>query len=253
MDDQKFDVIQPVPTGSSKKQGRSYGLSHMVATSACAALATAGIALAVGNAQPKPSAPEQTAQVVATEQAATAPSPKDEGEQSKATSGNQHANTTSKETKTVGENINKTAEAEAAEEAAASTPVVQVVAVPVQAQSDGSGSSSNANEQAKEPVWVPEVGHWDYTTVTDYEERSVYKDVPNYVDTIVYYCSDHDFESTDVSEVIAHCEAHGTSIRSEVRQTLDGTRKEADGTEMVAVGSHQELGEWVVDVPGHWE
>ena len=252
MDDQKFDVIQPVPTGTDKKQHRPYGLSHMVATGACTALATAGLAFAVGQAKPQPTATTASpAPIVATEQGKTTDTPGTTSQKAdqKATDGQKQASGSAEQPK-VTDDVNKTAETEKNTMSETPTPVVQVVGVPIQAQSNTSNSNT---EQVKDPVWVDEVGHWNYETATDYEERTVYKDVPNYVDTIVYKCSEDDFESPDVSEVIAHCEEHGTSIRSEVRQSIDGTRKEADGTEMVAVGTHQEIGEWVVDVPGHWE
>ena len=89
--------------------------------------------------------------------------------------------------------------------------------------------------------------------MTDYETRQTYREVPNYVEFVMYYCSERDFESTDITEVIAHCEEHGTDLRSEVRQVQDGYTQEPDGTEQVAVGTHQELDHYVIDVPGHWE
>ena len=253
MDDQKFDVIHPAPAGD-KRQQRAYGLSHMVATGACTALATAGLAFAVGQAKPQStsSAPSPAPIVAAEQEKLPDASGTTDQKGDQKTADGQKPSAGSAEQPKVTEDINKTAEAEKATTSESTTPIVQVVGVPIQAQSENGNSNTNT-EQVKEPVWVDEVGHWNYDTVTDYEERTVYKDVPNYVDTIVYRCSEGDFESTDVSEVIAHCEEHGTSIRSEVRQSIDGTRKEADGTEMVAVGTHQELGEWVVDVPGHWE
>lgn len=260
MDFGQFDVISATEGDASKAGTKKVGHGAVIRAGVGVALAT--IALVGAVACNKPQVQDGTSDSPA---AVSTDTGKGEGKKdaSKTTDASKEdegkttdaSKATAKEPGKVDERINLTAEAEAAKESTQSinstpTPTVQVVTVPVQQQEQ---KKDEQDEAAKEPVWVEEQGHWEYVTVTDYEERTVYRDEPRYVEKFVYVCSDGDFVTEDVDAAIAHGDAHGTTMITETQQIQDGYEQVPDGTEMVPVGTHQELGEWIVDVPGHWE